>query len=70
MQNHINTMNGGSRIEAGMDTRRPGAGATTPCTTNPINNNGNRRRDCGIDNMEFVCPPENLCMWGFVVTYR
>ena len=63
----------GFSIEAGRTavvTWRLGAGATTPCTTYLIDNNGNRRWDCGVDNMEFVCPPENIYMWDFVVTYR
>ncbi|MDZ7796715.1 MAG: hypothetical protein U5N56_06595 [Candidatus Marinimicrobia bacterium] len=45
------------RIEAGRTavvTWRLGAGATTLCTTYLIDHNGNRRWDCGIDEMEFI----------------
>jgi len=49
---------------------RLGAGATEPCTTLLIDNNGNRVWDCGIDEMEFECPPENIYMWDFVVNYE
>lgn len=49
---------------------RLGAGATEPCTTYLIDNNGNRVWDCGIDEMEFECPPENIYMWDFVIEYQ
>lgn len=51
-------------------TWRLGAGATTPCLTLLIDQNNNLEWDCGIDDMEFVCPPENKYMWDFLVEYE
>lgn len=51
-------------------TWRLGAGATEPCTTYLIDENGNREWDCGIDRMHFVCPPGVEYMWDFVVDYE
>lgn len=49
---------------------RLGAGATEPCTTYLHDKNGNRKWDCGIDEMSFDCPPEVKYMWDFVVDYE
>jgi len=46
------------------------AGATTPCITYLIDENSNLEWDCGIDRMEFDCPPEVEYMWDFVVEYE
>lgn len=51
-------------------TWRLGAGATTPCLTLLIDQNSNLIWDCGIDRMEFECPPENKYMWDFMVEYE
>ncbi len=51
-------------------TWRLGAGATTPCTTLLIDKNNNLEWDCGIDDMDFICPPENILMWDFLVEYE
>jgi len=64
---------GGFSIEAdktAMVTWRLYAGATTPCTTYLIDENSNLEWDCGIDRMEFDCPPELEYMWDFVVEYE
>jgi hypothetical protein len=64
---------GGFSIEAGKTaivTWRLGAGATQPCTTYLIDKNSNRVWDCGVDRMDFVCPPEVQYMWDFVVAYQ
>jgi hypothetical protein len=49
---------------------RLGAGVTTPCTTYLIDENANLEWDCGVDSMEFDCPPEVKYMWDFVVEYQ
>ncbi len=49
---------------------RLGAGVTTPCTTYLIDENDNLEWDCGVDRMEFDCPPEVKYMWDFVVEYQ
>jgi hypothetical protein len=64
---------GGFSIEAGRTavvSWRLGAGVTQPCTTYLIDENGNREWDCGVDRMDFVCPPEAIYMWDFVVQYE
>jgi len=64
---------GGFSIEAGKTaivSWRLGAGVTQPCTTYLIDQNSNRQWDCGVDRMDFVCPPEALYMWDFVVAYE
>jgi len=64
---------GGFNIEAdktAIVTWRLGAGATTPCITYLIDENSNLQWDCGIDRMEFDCPPEVEYMWDFVVDYE
>lgn len=49
---------------------RLGAGATETCTNYLIDVNGNREWDCGIDEVEIVCPPSIQYMWDFVVDYE
>lgn len=49
---------------------RLGAGATQPCTTYLIDENNNLVWDCGIDRMDFACPPENEYMFDFVIEYE
>jgi hypothetical protein len=64
---------GGFTIEAdktAVVSWRFGAGATTPCTTDLIDENDNLEWDCGVDRMEFDCPPEVKYMWDFVVEYE
>jgi hypothetical protein len=64
---------GGFTIEAGKTavvSWRLGAGVTTPCTTYLIDENDNLEWDCGVDRMEFDCPPEAKYMWDFVVEYE
>lgn len=64
---------GGFTIEAGKTavvSWRLGAGVTTPCTTYLIDENDNLEWDCGVDRMEFDCPPEAKYMWDFVVQYE
>lgn len=64
---------GGFNIEAGKTavlSWRLGAGATEPCTTFLIDENSNLQWDCGVDRMDFECPPEVEYMWDFVVEYR
>jgi len=64
---------GGFTIEAGKTavvSWRLGAGVTTPCTTYLIDENDNLEWDCGVDRMEFDCPPEVKYMWDFVVEYE
>jgi len=64
---------GGFDIEANKTaviTWRLGAGATEPCITYLIDENSNLKWDCGIDRMEFECPPEVKYMWDFVVEYE
>ncbi|MCF8226042.1 MAG: hypothetical protein K9J30_09195 [Bacteroidales bacterium] len=64
---------GGFTIEAdktAIVTWRLGAGVTTPCITYLIDENDNLVWDCGIDRMEFECPPEMEYMWDFVVDYE
>jgi hypothetical protein len=51
-------------------TWRLGAGVEEPCTTTLVDKNGNRKYDCGIDDMEFYCPPEVETMWDFIVEYQ
>lgn len=46
---------------------RMGAGVTDVCTTIIVDNNGNRRWDCGVDEMNFECPPSVKYMWDFIV---
>jgi hypothetical protein len=63
----------GFSIEAGKTailSWRLGAGATRPCITYLIDANSNRVWDCGIDLMDFECPPENEYMFDFVVKYE
>lgn len=48
-------------------TWRMGAGATDICTTIIVDNNKNRRWDCGVDEMNFECPPSVKYMWDFIV---
>jgi hypothetical protein len=63
----------GFTIEAGKTavvSWRLGAGATEPCTTFLIDNNKNLEWDCGIDQMDFDCPPEVEYMWDFIVEYQ
>ena len=64
---------GGFNIKAAKTaivTWRLFAGATTPCITYLIDANNNLEWDCGIDHMEFECPPEVEYMWDFVVQYE
>lgn len=64
---------GGFSIEAGKTaivSWRLGAGATQPCITYLIDENSNLEWDCGVDRMEFECPPEVEYMWDFVVEYE
>ncbi len=64
---------GGFTIEAGKTaivSWRLGAGATQPCITYLIDENNNLEWDCGVDRMEFECPPEVEYMWDFVVEYK
>jgi hypothetical protein len=64
---------GGFTIESGKTavvSWRLGAGVTTPCTTFLIDENDNLEWDCGVDRMEFDCPPEVEYMWDFVVEYE
>lgn len=63
----------GFTIEAGKTavvSWRLGAGVETPCTTYLIDENDNLEWDCGVDRMEFDCPPEVKYMWDFVVEYE
>lgn len=63
----------GFSIEAGKTALvgwRLGAGVTTPCTTYLIDENENLTWDCGIDRMDFVCPPDAIYMWDFVIEYQ
>lgn len=53
--------------ETAIVTWRLYAGATTPCITYLIDENDNLEWDCGVDRMEFECPPEVVYMWDFVV---
>jgi hypothetical protein len=64
---------GGFNIEEGQVASvswRLGAGATEPCITYLIDENGNLLWDCGIDRMDFECPPEVEYMWDFIVEYQ
>lgn len=64
---------GGFSIEAGRTavvSWRLGAGVSEPCTTYLVDENSNGQWDCGIDRMDFACPPEVQYMWDFVVTYE
>lgn len=49
---------------------RLGAGKTEPCITYLIDENGNRKWDCGIDRMDFKCPPDVDSMFDFLVEYE
>ncbi len=63
---------GGFTIEAGRTASvswRLGAGSTQPCINYLIDENGNLAWDCGIDRIEFECPPDFEYMWDFVVDY-
>jgi hypothetical protein len=64
---------GGFTIEAGKTavvSWRLGAGVTEPCISYLIDENANLEWDCGIDRMDFECPPEAIYMWDFVVEYK
>ncbi|HPF65924.1 MAG: hypothetical protein M9926_16595 [Lentimicrobium sp.] len=64
---------GGFTIEEGRVanvTWRLGAGVTEPCTTYLIDENNNLQWDCGVDRMEFECPPDAEYMWDFVIEYQ
>ena len=64
---------GGFAIEEGKTavvSWRLGAGVTVACTTSLIDKNDNLQWDCGVDRMEFDCPPEAKYMWDFVVEYE
>jgi hypothetical protein len=66
---------GGFSIEADKTATvswRLGAGYTGICYTYLIDENHSLEWDCGIDNMEFECVPEEegMCMWDFVVEYE
>lgn len=64
---------GGFTIEEGKKaivSWRLGAGVTATCVTYLIDENGNLEWDCGIDRMDFDCPPEVKYMWDFVVEYE
>lgn len=63
---------GGFTIEKGATVTlswRMGGGSTEVCTTLITDNNHNRRWDCGVDEMDFICPPSVTVMWDFVVEY-
>lgn len=64
---------GGFNIEEGKTavvSWRFGAGATQPCITYLIDENDNLEWDCGVDGMDFWCPPEVEYMWDFIVEYE
>ena len=64
---------GGFNIEEGkiaVVSWRFGAGATQPCITYLIDENDNLEWDCGVDRMDFWCPPEVEYMWDFIVEYE
>ena len=63
---------GGFTIEKGATVTlswRMGGGTTDVCTTLITDVNHNRRWDCGVDTMDFDCPPTVTVMWDFVVEY-
>jgi hypothetical protein len=64
---------GGFTLEAGQTavlSWRLWAGATEPCTTFLIDENDNLQWDCGVDRMDFDCPPDVEYMWDFVIEYE
>lgn len=64
---------GSFKIEEGKKANlfwRLGAGEIGFCINNLIDNNGNRKWDCGIDDVDIECPENIKYMWDFKVEYE